>query len=144
MIRRIFGMLWTHLRGKKRASTSSAPVREVLSLYLAGGLFLRVVDTECGIISVGPTTEEAIPLLEDAVPVIRSSYRLARMSSDTPERKEEEIAFHKEMTLALMRAINDAVVYFAGWGSVSSDRLPFPRVGSAKTRPNGSAGGSGN
>lgn len=144
MIRRIFGKLWTALRGKERASTSSAPVREVLSLYLAGGLFLRVVDTECGIVAVGPTAKVAIPLLEHAATAILSSYRLCRMSSDTPEWAEEERAFLREAANALMRGINDAVASSAGWGSVSSDRLPYPRAGCAKTRPHGSAGGYGN
>lgn len=141
MIRRIFGKLWTVLRGKGRACTSSPPVREVLSLYLGGGLFLRVVDTECGIVAVGPTAPLAIELLKGAADVILSSYRACRTSSDTPERQQEEAAKLRSVALELMREINYAVAYSGGSGSHSSGPLPYPRVGYVKTRPHGSAGG---
>lgn len=143
MIRRIFGKLWTVLRGKAPASTSFVRGPEVLSLSLGGGLFLRVVDTECGIVAVGPTMPLAIELLKGAAHVILSSYRACRMSSATPERQQEEAAKLKAVALELMREINYAVAYSGGSGSASSEVLPYPRAGYVKIRPHGSAGGCG-
>lgn len=143
MFRRIFGKLWTVFRGKAPASTSFVRGPEVLSLSLGGGLFLRVVDTECGIIAVGPTAPLAIELLKGAADVILSSYRACLMSSATPERQQEEAAKLKATVTELMRELNYAVAYSAGSGSVNSARLPFPRVGYVKIRPHGSAGGFG-
>ena len=116
----------------------------MLSLSLAGGVALEVVDTPSGVRIVHTTEPMVGRMLESAAELIRSCSVATRMSSAGTARRMAAGADAQKAARALIDVLNLALGYSDGSGSNNSATQPSPSDSPAKAPPHGFPNGFGN